>query len=413
MIPTSSWLILGLAALGAFMTVAALVRGDKLGYGSIPWFLAGALVSDLPLHFLGLSVIVAACFMLTDAFHHWPGTLALVVMAASWCGLVAAHRRIRPAQAVLEQALLAALGTDYLESSGHVTATAPAGRALEPFRLRSGPVEWIRNIPYPGGHERHALDVYRPAGGCSNAPVLLQIHGGGWMIGNKHEQALPLIYDLVPRGWIVVACNYRLSPQERFPAHLLDCKQAFAWVRRHIAEYGGDPSFIAVTGGSAGGHLTALMGLTANDPRLQPGFEDVDTTPAACVPFYGVYDFLDRYGTKPGGPKMIKWFEKNVMPCPPQQDPSLWDLASPVALVRPDAPPFFVLHGTHDTLAGVAEARLFVERLRSVSRQPVAYAELNGAQHAWEFLRTPRARYSSAAVARFLDWCRATRRRGA
>ena len=255
--------------------------------------------------------------------------------------------------------------------------------------MRGPGVEWLKDIAYAdGGHERHVLDIYRPSGGCAGAPVLLQIHGGGWIVGNKHEQALPLVYHLAARGWIVVTANYRLSPKARFPDHLVDCKRAFAWIRANIGRYGGDPSFIAVTGGSAGGHLTALMGLTANDSRLQPGFESLDTRVAACVPFYGVYDFVDRHGLKGSGAAMVQWLEKTVMPCSPQTDPALWDLASPIEQVRADAPPFFVLHGTHDSLASVDEARLFVERLRAVSRNAVVYAELPGAQHAWEIFRS-------------------------
>jgi acetyl esterase/lipase len=107
------------------------------------------------------------------------------------------------------------------------------------------------------------------------------------------------------------------------------------------------------------------VALTANDPRLQPGFEDVETAVAAAVPFYGVYDFTDRHGLKGSGDAMVRWLEQTVMPCSPQQDPALWDLASPIAQVRPDAPPFFVLHGTHDSLASVGEARHFAERLRA------------------------------------------------
>jgi acetyl esterase/lipase len=255
---------------------------------------------------------------------------------------------------------------------------------------------------------RHVLDVYRPAGGCRGAPVLLQIHGGGWMFGNKHEQALPLVHHLAARGWVVVTPNYRLSPKARFPDHLVDCKRALAWVRRHVGQFGGDPTFVAVTGGSAGGHLATLVALTANDPRLQPGFEDVDTRVAAAVPFYGVYDFLDRHGHKGDGEAMVRWLAQTVMPCAPAQDTALWDLASPIALLRRDAPPFFVLHGTHDSLASVEDARYLTERLREVSAQPVVYAELPGAQHAWDVFRSVRAMESVQAVTRFLEWVRAT-----
>ena len=276
-----------------------------------------------------------------------------------------------------------------------------------PFALRDPRVERIRDIRYADDHARHVLDIYRPRGGCARAPVLLQIHGGGWVMGNKHEQALPLIHHLAARGWVVVTPNYRLSPRARFPDPLVDCKRALAWVRRNIAAQGGDPSFIAVTGGSAGGHLAALLALTANDPRLQPGFESADTTVAAAVPFYGVYDFTDRHALKGSGTGMVEWLEKTVMPCPAAADAALWDLASPIMQVRRDAPPFFILHGTHDSLASAAEARLFADRLRSVSQNPVVYAELPGAQHAWDVFRSVRAIESVHAVTRFLEWAHA------
>ena len=104
--------------------------------------------------------------------------------------------------------------------------------------------------------------------------MLVYIHGGAWVIGDKREQGIPMMHELAQRGWVCVAINYRLSPRATWPAHIVDCKRAVAWVREHIAEYGGDPGFIAVSGGSAGGHLSALLALTPNEPEWQPGFED-------------------------------------------------------------------------------------------------------------------------------------------
>lgn len=410
----SSWILLALAALGALMTVTALVRADRLGWGNAFWFLASWLTSELAMFHVAASAVIVLAFAFTAAFGDWPGRLALGLIAVSWCGLVLAQRRANPARQVLERALQTALGENYREQiprtrRDHLPDRVRLGELARPFRLRTAGVEWQRDIAYAGdGHARHRLDVYRPAGVCRSAPVLLQIHGGGWTLGDKRQQALPLVYFMASRGWVVVTPNYRLSPKARFPDHLVDCKRALAWVRENIGQFGGDASFVAVTGGSAGGHLAALMGLTANDARLQPGFERADTSIAACVPFYGVYDFLDRHGLKGSGPEMVAWLAKTVMPCSPPQDPPLWDLASPVTGIRPDAPPFFVLHGTHDSLASTAEARLFAERLRAVSRQPVAYAELPGAQHAWDIFKSARAMHSVHAVGRFLEWCRAT-----
>ena len=111
--------------------------------------------------------------------------------------------------------------------------------------------------------------------------MLLQVHGGAWILGKKDQQGIPLMQHLAAQGWVCVAINYRLSPRDPWPAQAIDVKQAIAWIREHIAEYGGDPDYIAITGGSAGGHLTALTALTPNDPEWQPGFEDADTSVAA------------------------------------------------------------------------------------------------------------------------------------
>jgi len=413
--PVSSWIFLALGVVGLLMTVTALFRATRLGWGNTLWFLGGWLTSELALFHVAFSLAVTLAFVAwTDALGHAAGRLGLALVVLSWSGLLLAQWRARPTPKILEDALRTGLGRDYLERipaarREQIRDSVPMRELVLPFALRGPGVEWIRNLPYANGHARHVLDVYRPAAGCANAPVLLQIHGGGWVLGNKHEQALPLVYHLAARGWVVVTPNYRLSPRVRFPDHLVDCKRALAWIRWNVAQYGGDPSFVTVTGGSAGGHLTALVALTANDRRLQPGFEELDTTVAAAVPFYGVYDFTDRHGLKGSGPAMVRWLEKTVMPVPRTQDPGLWDLASPVTLVRREAPPFFVLHGTHDSLASVGEARLFVERLRAVSRNPVVYAELPGAQHAWEIFRSVRAMHSVHAVTRFLEWAHATR----
>ena len=95
-----------------------------------------------------------------------------------------------------------------------------------------------------------------------------------------------------------MTANYALSPKATFPDHLIDVKRALAWVKEHIAEYGGDPGYVVISGGSAGGHLSSLAALTPNRPEYQPGFEAVDTTVQACVPFYGVYDFTNRDGIR-------------------------------------------------------------------------------------------------------------------
>jgi len=123
-----------------------------------------------------------------------------------------------------------------------------------------------------------------------------------------------MMYELVTRGWVCVAINYRLSPKATWPTQIVDAKKAMAWVKAHIAEYGGDPSFVAVSGGSAGGHLCALLALTAGDASFQPGFEDADTSVDVCVPFYGVMDMTGSdEGASRYGAGLLELLEKRVM----------------------------------------------------------------------------------------------------
>ncbi len=205
--------------------------------------------------------------------------------------------------------------------------------------------------------------------------------------------------------------DYRLSPLATFPDHLVDVKRAIAWVREHAEEHSIDPEFIAITGGSAGGHLTALAALTGNEARYQPGFEEADTSVQAAVPFYGVYDFTNRNGVWPDE-VVPRFLAPVVMKCDPEEAPERYAAASPLDQVCAGAPPFFVIHGALDLLAPVEDARDFVHRLREVSDEPVYYLELRGAQHAFESFASIRANAVVEAAERFLNAVRAAHLHG-
>ncbi|HVV19561.1 MAG TPA: alpha/beta hydrolase, partial [Pseudonocardiaceae bacterium] len=227
--------------------------------------------------------------------------------------------------------------------------------------------------------------------------------------GSKNEQGLPLMRRLAEHGWVCVAPNYPLSPKARWPEQVIALKRAIAWIREHGPEYGADPSFLAVTGGSAGGHLAALLALTGNDPAWQPGFEDADTTVQACVPHYGIFDFAATTGTPASVQRRDGLLAKVVVGRDPAHYADVYRAASPLDRIHADAPPFFVVHGRHDLLVPVAEARQFVERLRGVSHSPVVYAELAGAQHAFDVFPSIRSAHVVAGVHRFLDWAHRNR----
>jgi acetyl esterase/lipase len=245
------------------------------------------------------------------------------------------------------------------------------------------------------------LDVHRRRDRPSGCPTLLQIHGGAWVVGSKDQQGLPLMLHMAARGWVCIAANYRLSPRATFPDHLIDLKRAIKWIREHGAEFGADPDFLVVTGGSAGGHLASLVALTANDPEYQPGFESVDTSVRACVPFYGVYDFADRHKHMRNRLLPVV-LERRVMKAKLADAPEAYEKASPIARVHPGAPPFFVVHGDRDVLVPVQQARAFVKALREVGKAEVVYAEIPGAQHAFEIFPSMRTGFVIHAVERFL-----------
>jgi acetyl esterase/lipase len=365
-------------------------------------------VSELPIQAASFQVALAAALARPQDLRTRRGQLGLALTAASVAGLFGVRRAADRVDGELEMALVDALGPDYRHHLRRPSwppedtaygKTPGAARSLVIRRTFARG----KNIPY-GPHGRHnLLDVWRrdDLPKSAKAPVLLQVPGGAWVTGNKQAQAYPLMSHLAERGWVCIAMSYRLSPRATWPEFLVDVKRAIAWIRENVAEHGGDPDFIAITGGSAGGHLASLAALTANDPAYQPGFEDVDTSVKAAVPLYGVYDWVDDEHTGHNGlPRML---ERLVVKARYADDPTPYRSASPIYQVHADAPPMFVLHGTNDSLVPVEQARAFVARLRQTSNETVAYAELPLAQHAFDFFGSVRAAATAQAIERFLS----------
>lgn len=361
--------------------------------------------SELPGLLLGVSVLDALRRGGRGDFRGRRGVVALALNALAWLVLLVIHRRgVTTPGPVLNAALADGLGTDCsaLSATRH-DGVIRTGTARRRYVAKDATVSYG---PYGGAN---LADIWRrpdlPRAGT--APVLVQVPGGGWMIGQRRPQGSPLMSRLAEQGWVCVSLGYRVSPRNTWPDHIVDVKRGLAWVKEHIAEYGGDPDFVAITGGSAGGHLAALAALTPNEPRFQPGFEDADTSVVAAVPIYGRYDWLSTTG--PGRRDFMYALRKWVVKERLSQHHAVYSDASPICKVNADAPPFFVLHGEYDTLIPVGEAREFVTELRKVSRSPVAYAELPGAQHAFDFFGSPRAYQAVDAVGAFLDRVYATR----
>jgi acetyl esterase/lipase len=401
-----------LALFSALGTYCAILQARRL-YLMVPiYFMIAWLTGELAMIHLLWQVALTALLAFGGALESSLAQTGVGIFALSWMGLVYLHLQSMDTHRILRRSLRRGLGVDYrstlpVERQRLLADDLVTREWLKPFGFKREGVRVHSHLSYAEAGKRNLLDIYHPyeprEGGY---PVLLQVHGGAWMIGEKEQQAQPLMFHLAQRGWLCVAINYRLSPQAAFPAHIIDVKKAIAWVRENIREYGGNPDFIAITGGSAGGHLSSLAALTPNRAEWQPEFEEVDTTVQAAVPFYGIYDFLDRYEVR-ADMSMEDMIADRVMQCTVEENRELWDNGSPMSHVNADAPPMFVIQGTHDSLVWVEEAETFVSALQAVSDQPVVYGELPGAQHAFEVFHSVRTDHTVNAVTDFLEWTHA------
>ncbi len=384
------WLLLASGVGFLWLTLNALrpLRTPWLVFQS---FLAGLAVTEAAAHQLLWQVPLVGVLVWIGGLSSWPGIVGIVLTGIAWIGLIVLFVRGRRDALALRRGL-ADPSARYPDLHLVVPALAFLRRDIEVER-------GIEFCTIEGQCLR--LDVFKPRTPGTRRPAIVQIHGGAWITGWKWLQGIPLLGHLAARGWVGFNVDYRLSPRAAFPAHLVDVKRAIAWVREHADEYGVDPSFIVVTGGSAGAHLAALVGLTADDPRYQPGFEDADTSVAAVVAFYGIYDLTDR--RRPLSRPFRRAIERWVLQVRLADDPEAFVRASPIEHVRPDAPPFYVVHGAADTVAPVEGARAFVEALKGVSRSPVVYVEIPGAGHAFDVVPSLRTGAAVEGVEAFLS----------
>jgi len=247
---------------------------------------------------------------------------------------------------------------------------------LAPVSSRRRGVERVANIRYGPARRANLLDLYRDRSDRSGRAVLVHFHP---LFGSKRLGTRHLFHRLAAEGWICVGANYRRASDGAFSAPLIDVKKVIAWVREHGPEYGVDPNAIFVAGSSLGGHLASLAAFTPGESALQPGFETADTSVAGVISLYGYYGAVAEGGLPSSG---------------------LRDAAT-------NAPPCFVAHGDHDSLVIVEDARRFVEQLRAASPNPVVYAELPGAQHGFDLVRSRRFDTVVDAIEAFADHIRA------
>lgn len=371
----------------------------------LPYFTGGVPISEVPLR------SVAAIALLMGSYGHQnlrrapQNAMGLGLAALSMVGVGRAAADVRATHEVMRRSLDEALGTTWQDR-----VQRPRWAAEQDQSNHDGLVRVARSRrrytqlkdQHYGDAPSSVLDLWRhpdlPAG--ARAPIILQIPGGAWIMGSKRGQGYPLMNHLTQEGWICASMSYRLAPRHPWPSQIIDVKKAIAWLRAHAEEFGGDPDFIAVTGGSAGGHLASLAALSANEPAFQPGFEDADTAVAAAVPLYGRYDWLSREGE--GRREFMYFLERVVVQRRAEISSDILAAASPILRDAAGAPPFLVIHGRNDSVIPVEQAHAFADHLREGGRSVVAYAELPGAQHGFDIVSSRRTRQVCEAIGDFL-----------
>lgn len=350
-------------------------------------FLLGWPVGELALHVIAVEVLLASAFIAMVGLHSFMGAVSLVLLGFSWV-LLSYHY-------FSAFSVLMCFSNLEGEASKHqIKSSLSLARLVRPIKaLRDDDLVVDKNIVYREVDGfKLKLDIRRASRTLNKAPVLLQIHGGGWTYGygSKNEQARPLMQSLAREGWVCVSIDYRLSPKATFPDHIIDCEHALAWVKSHIAEYGGNPDYIILTGGSAGGHLSSLLALSSGRERFDTDLEGVDLSVQGCVPFYGIYDLLDEQKLqKSVGLDIV--MRKSIVKQTNAQNPELYKRMSPMSHITENAPPFMIVHGDKDSLTSFDEAMYFAQKLGETSRSPVNFFAIGGAQHAFDMFPSLRS----------------------
>jgi acetyl esterase/lipase len=214
------------------------------------------------------------------------------------------------------------------------------------------------------------LNLYLPDPGTPPYPVIMWVHGGAWRTGSKENSRF---LRMVDHSYAVASIEYRLSQEAIFPAQIHDCKAAVRWLRANAVQYKLDPSHIGAAGGSAGGHLVALLGTTVGVPELEGSFGHLDhpSHVQAVCDWYGPSDFL-HMNDEPGAMDhdAADSPESQLIGAPIQEHPDLVARANPITYITPERtaqiPPFLIMHGSQDNVVIPKQSELLHQALQDV-----------------------------------------------
>jgi acetyl esterase/lipase len=240
------------------------------------------------------------------------------------------------------------------------------------------------------GGEKLKLDLATPKTG-GPYPCIVGLHGGAWKGGSRKDLSMPItlidfgikdrsfIEEAASRGFVAVSVSYRLAPQHKFPAQILDVKTAIRYLRAHAKELNIDPDRIGVVGFSAGGHLAALVGTTDKSAGFDEGLYLEQSSRVKCVvDFFGPAD-LTLYAETPG---IEKAFMRPLLGASFEEKPELYKKASPVEYVTKDDPPFLMIHGTADVVVPMVHSLRLQAKLKEAGVKN-ELIPMRGKGHGW------------------------------
>lgn len=253
----------------------------------------------------------------------------------------------------------------------------PARKKQQAVRIPEG-VKVERNLEYARvGDHALLLDLYRPETKGDPLPLVVWVHGGGWQGGSK--ETCPAI-PLAGHGFVVASIDYRLTGVATFPAQIEDCRAAIRWLRAGAAKYDIDPKRVGVWGGSAGGHLVALLGTAGDVTRWDTvgGHTDQSARVQAVCDYYGPVDFLAE--SIPERAKGADSAVGRLLGGPVDERKEQAIAASPLTYISADDPPFLIVHGDRDELVSIEQSEILEAALKKAGLD-VTFVRVKNAGH--------------------------------
>ncbi len=224
------------------------------------------------------------------------------------------------------------------------------------------------------------LDLYVPEH-TKPVPGIIFIHGGGWYKGNRNDMKFYTV-EYAKKGYVTATISYRFSDDAPYPAAIEDAKCAVRWMRANAKEYNIDPDQIGISGNSAGGHLSMMVGYSSDDPTLDGngGYQDVSSRVQAVVDFYGPVDLTTDFAIKQDS--LIRFMDGKLF----SEVPENYKKASPLFHISPDDPPTLIFHGTIDSIVPIAQADTLAEKLKE-NGIPYVYDRFEGWPHTMDLVK--------------------------